>query len=167
MTKHPSTAPPLAHQLAVVGLGAYTGVMIAIGLGLGRYWLSLSPSAFVEWFTPNFWFLLPTVGVTLPVALWGSLWSWKLASAAGPTAKRQWRTVVLLLLVTVVVTMAYHLPANFRIWSGTLDDAQVERELGLWLAAHLLRVGPALVATVLAFRAAFQIGPPAAQPPVA
>jgi len=109
MTNPPlDRSPATAHQLAVVGLGAYTGVMVAIGLGLGRYWLSLDSASFVAWFTPNFWFLLPTIAITLPFALVGTLWSWR--RAPSPLARKRWRRVALLLLGTIAVTLAYHLP---------------------------------------------------------
>lgn len=79
-----------ANMLAVVGSGAYGGVMIAIGLGLGRYWLSLPPQEFVAWFEPNFWFLLPTVMITLPIALGGTIWSFVLTR--GSSASHHWRS---------------------------------------------------------------------------
>ncbi|MEM7151439.1 MAG: hypothetical protein AAF799_01295 [Myxococcota bacterium] len=132
----------LAHRLAVLGLGLYSGVMLTIGLGLGRYWLSLPPAEFVAWFTPNFWFLLPTIAATLPVALVGTVWSIRLADPGDGT----WRKVLLLLVVTLVVTAAYHLPANIRIWSGELSDGRVANELTWWLCAHVVRVVAAIAA---------------------
>ena len=135
-------------RIAAVGLGAYTGVMLAIGLGLGRYWLSLPPLEFATWFTANFQFLLPTVLATLPLALAGTVWSLRLAR--DEAARRQWWIALALLSVTMVVTLAYHLPANIRIWSGELDDPQVRGELTWWLWFHFtLRIAPALGAAWL------------------
>lgn len=148
----PIRAAPLSHRLSILGLGTYSGVMLAIGLGLGRYWLSLPPTTFAAWFTPNFWFLLPTVAITLPVALVGTAGAWRLAAEE---ERARWRTVLLLLGATLAVTLAYHLPANIRIWSGELDDGQLRGELTWWLIAHLFRLGPAILATDLAVRASF------------
>lgn len=123
--------------------------MLAIGLGLGRYWLSLPPLEFATWFTANFQFLLPTVLATLPFALVGTVWSLRLAR--GERSRRQWWIVLALLLATMVVTLAYHLPANIRIWSGDLGEAQVSGELTWWLWLHFtLRIAPALAAAWLA-----------------
>ncbi|MEM6927158.1 MAG: hypothetical protein AAF602_09530 [Myxococcota bacterium] len=145
------TQQRIANLIAVVGTGAYTGVMIAIGLGLGRYWLSLDPADFEAWFTPNFWYLLPTVLSTLPWALIGTVWS--LSIAWRTPARRAWLTVLALIGVTLVVTAGYHLPANIRIWSGELTAAQLESELGWWLVAHVARVGFALAGAVAGFLA--------------
>lgn len=141
----------VANLLAVLGIGAYSGVMLAIGLGLGRYWLSLSSDAFVAWFTPNFWFLLPTIAVTLPVALLGTLWSFVLS--LGTPQASSWRLALTALVLTIVVTLAYHLPSNLRIWSGELTERDVANALVGWLVAHTLRVGGALFAGGVAFRA--------------
>ncbi|MEM7136084.1 MAG: hypothetical protein AAF500_05860 [Myxococcota bacterium] len=144
----------LANQIAVVFLGMYTGVMVAIGLGFGRYWLSLSSADFVRWFTANFWFLLPTIAATLPLALVGSLWSLRL-SQGGPQHGR-WRIVVALLVATLLVTVGYHLPANVRLGSGELGGPGVHTELVRWLWAHALRVGLAFAATWISHRASLE-----------
>lgn len=122
--------------------------MLAIGLGLGRYWLSLPPPEFATWFTANFQFLLPTVLATLPFALVGTVWSLRLAQ--GQSTRRQWWIALALLLATMMVTLAYHLPANIRIWSGELSETQIHGELTWWLWLHFsLRIAPALAAAWL------------------
>ncbi|MEM8862859.1 MAG: anthrone oxygenase family protein, partial [Chloroflexota bacterium] len=139
----------IANMLAAVGSGMYAGVMLCIGLGLGRYWLRLEPQDFVEWFTPNFWFLLPTVMASAPFALGGAIWS--LSLARGTDTINLWWTVLALILLTFVVTLAYHLPINIQLWSGKLDDATIRRKLIGWLWMHLLRFFPALIAAGIAF----------------
>jgi hypothetical protein len=65
----------LVHQnLAVVGSAMFTGVMLTIGLALGRYWLDLEPQEFAVSFEANFILLLPCVAITLTPAFVGVGW---------------------------------------------------------------------------------------------
>ncbi|MGB9374315.1 MAG: hypothetical protein WCA82_09165, partial [Jiangellales bacterium] len=76
-------------NLAVVGSAMFTGVMLTIGLALGRYWLSLEPQEFAAWFDANFILLLPCVALTLIPAFIGVGWllkqDWRV-----PALRRGW-----------------------------------------------------------------------------
>ncbi|MEN0065403.1 MAG: hypothetical protein AAGA48_24875 [Myxococcota bacterium] len=74
--------------------------------------------------------------------------------------RRGWIAVLGLLSVTILVTAGYHLPANFRIWSGSLTDLELATELSWWLAAHALRVAFALWAGGVALLASKTPGEP-------
>lgn len=139
----------LAHMSATLGSAAYGGVMIAIGLGLGAYWLSVEPMAFQAWFTANFVFLLPTVGITLPFALSGTAIS--LGLAWRTPQRTLWAIALGAIIVTLVITLGYHLPANFRVWSGSLPADALRTELVWWLVLYVGRVSGALVSAVVAF----------------
>ena len=38
----------------------FAGVMLAIGVILGRYWKSLAPETFLDWFSQNGKFIMPS-----------------------------------------------------------------------------------------------------------
>ena len=57
------------------------------------------------------------------------------------------------LVVSVVITLTYHLPANIRIWTGDLTSAEATTELHRWLALHAVRTLAGLVAVVASYRA--------------
>ncbi|MEM8708103.1 MAG: DUF1772 domain-containing protein [Actinomycetota bacterium] len=146
-----TTRPDTTGGIAVLATAAYAGVMIAIGLGLGRYWLDLPPQEFAAWFEANFIFLLPTVAVTsVPALAAAVIAARRTDDAAG---RRDWYIALGLIGVTFAVTLAYHLPANLRIWDLTMTDDELRTELTRWLALHAVRVVGALAAAWYALRA--------------
>lgn len=136
--------------LAVVGASAYLGVLLVIGLSLGAYWRGLEPEAFAEWFTDNFIFLAPTAFLTLGPAFVGAIGSLWLARA-DRIARRLWSLALVGLVLSSLVTALYHLPANFRIWSGDLTSIELAGELDGWLVWHAVRWLFALLGAVAAF----------------
>lgn len=139
--------------LGVAGTAAFVGNMLTIGLGFGGYWQSLDPTAFMAWFSENFFrFLIPTVMSVLPfslVGLGGSIW---LARDDRPT-RRFWIGAFACVVVACLITATYHLPTNFALASGTMSPSEASATLSTWLLMHWVRVGLAMVGTGLALEA--------------
>jgi len=142
--------------LAVGGSASFFGVMLTIGLGLGRYWLDLEPLVFAQWFTDYFLLLLPCVTLVLLPAFIGVIGA--LLMRKSYSVEYKWWMIALIgLSVASLVTVVYHLPANFRIWSLDQSPAEVTTELNRWLILHVVRIAASLVATYAAFRASFEM----------
>ncbi len=136
-------------NLAVLGSAMFAGVMLTIGLALGRYWLDLEPQEFAVWFEANFILLLPCVMLTLTPAFVGVGWllkqDWKV-----PRLRRGWLIALAGIGVASLITAVYHLPVNFRLWGLDQTDAEVTSELRWWLVLHVPRVLAGLVGAVAA-----------------
>ena len=140
----------LASRVAILGSGALTGVMLAIGIGLGGYWLTLPPQEFDAWLTHHFVMFLPAVILVLTPALI-SVWICRSRCAPGSPSRRHWNRSLAGLLVLVVTTPIWHLPLNMWVWFGApISDATLEIVLYAWLIGHVLRVAGPLVATLQA-----------------
>lgn len=136
---------------AIVGSGSLGGVMLAIGLGLGSYWLTLDPQAFDLWLTQHFIYFLPCVVLSVGPALPSAALCWR--SAPAPS-RSLWRKCTLGLLVMLGVTTVVHLPLNLWVWFGApIPDATLQILLVGWLAAHMLRLSGALGAAFYGVRA--------------
>ena len=142
-------------NLAVVGSAMFTGVMLTIGLALGRYWLDLEPQEFAVWFEANFILLLPCVVLTLVPAFIGVGWllkqDWNV-----PRAASGWLIALAGIGTASLITLVYHLPANFRLWGLDQTDAEVTSELRWWLVLHVFRVLAGLVGAVAALWTALE-----------
>ncbi len=142
-------------NLAVIGSAMFTGVMLTIGLALGRYWVDLAPQEFALWFKANFILLLPCVMVTLVPAFVGVGWllkqDWNV-----PKLRRGWMIALGGIGLASLITMVYHLPANFRLWGLDQTDAQITTELRWWLVLHVPRVLAGLTGAVAALWTALE-----------
>lgn len=74
---------------AIIGIAAFTGNMINIGLSYGIHWKSLGPAEFMESFAIDFPLLLYPTVVTLLPAFIATLIMY-FATPKGSTAKRNW-----------------------------------------------------------------------------
>ena len=137
--------------ITVIGSAGFMGVMLAISSLIPFFYLA-GPTAFEEWFAAYFVFFLAGVFITSLPAFGGSIALMR-RSAKGSHEHRRWRNTLLGLAFVYGVTMAVHLPINISFWSFELSDAAITANLGLWSAAHLLRIAGALYASVNAFRA--------------
>lgn len=142
-------------NLAVVGSAMFTGVMLTIGLALGRYWVGLEPQEFAVWFEANFILLLPCVAITLIPAFIGVGWLLK-QDGKIPRLRRGWLIALGGIGLASLITVVYHLPANFRLWGLDQSDAKVTSELRWWLILHVLRVLAGLVGAVAALWTALE-----------
>lgn len=134
--------------LAIVGSAAFAGVMLAIGIILGGFWISLPAADFLLWFQNHNHLVvrtIPLVVVPTLVGLAGSLWlSW-----ADRAARLWWLAALGCIIAVLALTAAYFLPMNATFVAGTVPLADVPARLGSWLAMHWLRIVLAFVAAVL------------------
>lgn len=138
--------------LAVAGSAGFTGVMIAIGLGLVPFFFLAGPTEFEAWFASYFVYLLPAVFITSIPAFIGSISLFR-ASAKGSREKVLWRNALLGLTLVYGITTVIHLPLNISFWSMELSDEQIFTNLTYWTLAHVLRIVGALFASYSAFKA--------------
>lgn len=141
--------------VAVAGAAGFVASMFTIGMGLGRSWSQLEPAVFADTFPGTFVFLLPTIALTLPLGLYGA-WNAMTSAPARSTSWKQWRLALIGLVASTLITIVYHVPANYRIWRHDLDATELSSELDRWLAFHALRVLIAGLALVAALRAALE-----------
>ncbi len=138
--------------VTVIGSAGFLGVMLSIGTGLVPFFYLAGPTAFEEWFSTYFVFLLTGVFITSVPAFIGSITLMR-RSAKGSQQRRLWRNTLLGLVVVYGITTAIHLPLNISFWSLELSDAAIVANLGWWSAAHVLRIAGAGYASYSAFRA--------------
>ena len=138
--------------LAVAGSAGFTGVMLAIGLGLVPFFFLAGTTEFEAWFASYFVYFLPAVFITSIPAFIGSI-SLIRASAKGSTERVLWRNSLLGLALVYGVTTVIHLPLNISFWSMDLSEEQIVTNLTYWTIAHLLRIVGALFASYSAFKA--------------
>lgn len=150
--------------LAVVGSAMFTGVMLTIGLALGRYWVGLEPQEFAVWFEANFLLLLPCVAITLIPAFIGVGWLLK-ADWHIPRLRKGWLIALAGIGLASLITAVYHLPANFRLWGLDQSDARVASELRWWLVLHVPRVLAGLVGATAALWTALESARASTSPP--
>lgn len=140
-----------ATKAEIVGLAGTVGfvsVMLTIGLGLGRTWTQLDPGVFADTFPATFAFLLPAIAVTLTPGLVGV---WIARREATPSRRPKWKLALAGLAVSLLITVAYHVPANYRLWRSDLSDSDISTELDRWLAFHAVRLLAGAVAMIAAF----------------
>lgn len=138
--------------MAVIGSGAFVGVLLTIGLGLGGFFLQVDPTTFEAWFADYFFFLLGPVFLTSIPAFIGSIVMVR-RSPKSSTDRRLWKITLIGLIATYAITAVVHLPLNIAFWSFNLSDDQITTNLYIWLAFHFLRLATALIAAIYAYRA--------------
>ena len=130
--------------LAVCSTGAFSGLMLAIGLILGSYWKSLPPQDFLDWFSINEMLIagtIPIVVVPAAIGLAGSIW------LATGTARWLWVTALVAIAILLVVTMLVHLPINATFAAKSVPLDQVRPTIDHWLAIHWVRIALGIAAT--------------------
>ncbi|MEM1320515.1 MAG: hypothetical protein AAGG75_09670, partial [Bacteroidota bacterium] len=95
--------------IAIIGIGAFTGNMLNIGLSYGMHWLSLEPLEFMEAFAVAFPLLLfPTAATLLPAFI--ATFILFFVSEKESLSKKYWLYALIGLLTINVFTAAYFLP---------------------------------------------------------
>jgi len=134
--------------LAVVGTAMFAGVMLAIGVILGRFWKSLPPAEFIDWFGHHGHLIMraiPLVVVPALVGLVGVLWyDWK-----EPATRGLWLAASACIAGVIGITMAYFAPSNAAFAAKAVALDQVPAKLDRWLLLHSLRIALAVAAAVL------------------
>ena len=133
--------------IAVIVSIAYFGNVLNIGLTYAVAWQRMETMAFMQGFETTFLLLLPTVGFTLLPGFIGIIASIYL-NKENKKANRYWRIALYASLISITLTLVYHLPTNlaFMQQSYTLEEAS--RRLDLWVLLHWVRIGLALFASV-------------------
>lgn len=138
----------LFNILAVTGSAVFAGVMLTIGVTLGGYWKSLLAAEFLDWFSQNNGFIsraIPLVVVPALIGLIGSIWlGW---GAAG--ARVLWIGSAACIVAVLALTTIWFVPANAQLAAKTFPLDQVPSRLNTWIMIHYVRIGLALVASVL------------------
>ena len=134
--------------LAVVGIAMFAGVMLAIGVILGRFWRGLPPAEFIDWFGRHGHLVtraIPLVVVPAAVGLVGAIWSdWE-----EPAARGLWFMASACIAGVIGITMAYFVPSNSAFAAKAIALDQVPAKLNRWLQVHNFRIALALTASVL------------------
>jgi uncharacterized membrane protein len=135
--------------VAIIATAAFAGNMINIGMSYASYWQSIDPIAFMEDFKVKFPLLLPPTAATLLPALIATMLSvvfnWK-----NPETRSFWLIALLGLLLTIAITLIYHLPTNFAFMGLEYSAAEATRKLQTWVFLHWVRVVVAIAAAVFA-----------------
>jgi hypothetical protein len=140
---------------AIIGIAAFAGNMINIGLSYGMHWLSLEPIAFMESFKVDFPLLLGPTTVTLMPGFIATLWLYFLHKDNKP-AQRYWLYAFVGLMLVNMQTVIYHLPMNLDFMALSYTAEEATSKLQGWIFFHWIRVVVAIVAGVYAIKA-FQL----------
>jgi hypothetical protein len=141
--------------ISIIGIAAFVGNMLVIGLGFGLYWQSLDPMIFMEQFGLQFPFLLaPTIGILLPALIATIV---LVVNAKGQKdVRKNWIVALVGLMIACTITSAYHLPTNFGFMEIKYSAEEAISKLNLWMLLHWIRTAIVLVSAVFAIKA-FQI----------
>lgn len=135
--------------IAIIAIAAFAGNMINIGMSYANYWQSLEPIAFMEDFKVKFPLLVLPTAVTLLPALIATLLSvifnWK-----NRITRSFWLVALSGLLITIAITLIYHLPTNFALMNLEYSAAEATSKLQTWVLLHWVRVVVAITAAVFA-----------------
>ncbi|MEM8908563.1 MAG: hypothetical protein AAGD05_12000 [Bacteroidota bacterium] len=137
--------------IAIIGIGAFAGNMINIGLSYGVHWQRLEALEFMKVFAIDFPLLLyPTAATLLPAFLATLVLYFK--TKKGIDAKRYWRNALIGLLIINGLTLSYHLPLNLKFMAQSIAVEEVGSKLATWLMLHWLRIIIAIIAGIFAIK---------------
>lgn len=141
--------------ISIIGIAAFVGNMLNIGLSYAIHWQSLEPIAFMESFKVDFPLLLGPTTVTLVPGLIATIWL-VLITKNDKSARRFWIIAFAALMLVNIQTAAYHLPMNLDFMELKYTAAEATSKLQGWIIFHWIRVVVAILASVSAIKA-FQI----------
>ncbi|HEV7437439.1 MAG TPA: anthrone oxygenase family protein [Pseudorhizobium sp.] len=134
--------------LAILGPALFSGMLLAIGVILGRYWKSLPPADFLGWFASNSGFIMfaiPFGAVPTILGLAGMLWiDW-----GNPAIRPIWLLAAGCIVALFAITFVYYVPANAAFAAREVPVDDVPSRLDAWLLLHNLRILLALAAAGL------------------
>jgi len=137
--------------IAIIGIGAFAGNMLNIGLSHAMYWQSLNPIDFMKFFAIDFPLLLIPTAVTLLPAWLSSLFVY-LKSDKNSESRKYWRLAFWGLTLTIIQTSAYHLPMNLDFVALKYDAATATSKLSGWIFSHWIRIGITIISGVYAIK---------------
>lgn len=138
--------------ISIIGISAFAGNMINIGLSYAIHWQSLEPVAFMESFKIDFPLLLGTTVATLMPALIATIWM-VIVTKENIIARRYWIIALTTLMLINVQTAAYHLPMNLDFMELKYSPAVASSKLQGWIIFHWVRVVIAVISAVSAIKA--------------
>lgn len=137
--------------IAIIGIGAFAGNMLNIGLSHAIYWQSLDPIDFMKFFAIDFPLLLmPTAATVLPAWL-GTLFVF-LKSEKKSESRKFWRIAFWGLALTLIQTSIYHLPMNLDFVALKFDAVTATSKLNGWIVSHWIRIGIVIISGVYAIK---------------
>lgn len=142
----------IAEIVAIIAIAAFAGNMINIGMSYARYWQSIDPMAFMEDFKVKFPLLLAPTAATLLPALIATLLS-VVFNWNTPEIRSLWLIALVGLLLTIAITLIYHLPNNLAFMGLKYSAAKATSRLQIWVLLHWVRVVVAITAAVFAILA--------------
>lgn len=137
--------------IAIIGIGAFAGNMLNIGLSHAIYWQSLDPMDFMKFFAIDFPMLLVPTAITLLPAWLGSLFVF-LKSDKNSEGRNYWRIAFLGLTLTIFQTSIYHLPMNLDFMAIKYDAATATSKLNGWVISHWIRIAVTIISGVYAIK---------------
>ncbi len=141
--------------ISIIGIAAFVGNMLVIGLGFGLYWQSLDPMTFMEQFGLQFPYLLsPTMGILLPAII--ATIALVVNAKGQKDVRKNWIVALVGLMIACTITSVYHLPTNFGFMEMKYSAEEAISKLNLWMLLHWIRTAIVLVSAVFAIKA-FQI----------
>ncbi|NRB46307.1 MAG: DUF1772 domain-containing protein [Saprospiraceae bacterium] len=133
--------------IAVIGSIAYFGNILNIGLTYAVAWQRMDTMAFMQGFETTFLLLLPTVGFTLLPGFIGIIASIYL-NKGNKKASSYWKIALYASLISIALTLAYHLPTNLAFIQQSYTIEEASHRLNLWVLLHWVRIVLALIASV-------------------
>lgn len=133
--------------IAVIGSIAYFGNVLNIGLTYAIAWQRMETMAFMQGFETTFLLLLPTVAFTLLPGFIGIIASIYL-NKGNKEANKYWKFALYASLLSIALTLVYHLPTNLAFIQQSFTVEEASRRLNLWVLLHWVRIGLALIASV-------------------
>jgi hypothetical protein len=137
--------------IAIIGIGAFAGNMLNIGLSHAIYWLSLDPIEFMKFFAIDFPLLLIPTALTLLPAWLGCLFVF-LKSDKNSESRKFWKLAFWGLTLIIIQTSIYHLTMNLDFMAIKYDAATATSKLNAWIISHWIRIGIAIISGVYAIK---------------
>ncbi|MBC6994093.1 DUF1772 domain-containing protein [Neolewinella lacunae] len=138
--------------ISIIGIAAFVGNMLVIGLGFGTYWQTLDPVEFMKQFTLQFPNLLPpTMGILLPALI--ATIALVVKTKGQMEVRKNWSIALAGLVIACTITSVYHLPANLGFMQSKYSAEEALSKLHWWVILHWVRTIVVFTAAIFAVRA--------------
>jgi len=137
--------------IAIIGIGAFAGNMLNIGLSHAIYWQSLDPIEFMKFFAIDFPLLLVPTALTLLPSWLGTLFVF-LKIDKNSESQKYWRLAFWGLTLSIIQTSVYHLPMNLDFMALKYDAVTATSKLNGWVISHWIRIAIAILSGIYAIK---------------
>jgi hypothetical protein len=134
--------------LAIIGTAMFAGVLLAIGVILGGYWKSLSPTDFLVAFSNNSQFIQRAISVVALASIVGIICSIYI-SWGSKDLRLVWLSAAACIVLLLIFTMIWFGPTNAQFAARSLPITEVQAKLNTWLMLHNIRIALDALASVL------------------